>query len=455
MAAGRKKDFPVFDCDSHIVEPAEIWDEYVPAAKREFVKEHFYNPLVADYKTLNGRRYPYNAARSISATSSWVPGRTSAETRRLIGTYTPGTPEYDEKLGKVAATWNPRARLNDMDAMGIDQVMVFPSHMVYLPMVRNAEAARLLATAYNDWAYDYCRADPARLFPCGLLALQDVEGAIAEVRRLAKLGFRSVAVRPVLWSGRYPTFPEFDPLWRELQESGLVLGMHTFPSSEPLSEELAAKMQASSKQPDAGATNAPFQSGSGLWREVIVYSPGQLVQNIVNIMGVPVNASENVGFMFEAMTWLTVVLMTGWLAKFPHLRAAVLESNASWLPLILEKAETFLEVHANHRPVDLADPQETFDRQCFIAFETDEDAVYRMWDVYENIAIWSSDYPHHDGSDAWEAIERMTKWKVPASVQAKLLGGNARRMYGIEPVLSVTAPPASYVPVLEPTVGVI
>ncbi|HLG70472.1 MAG TPA: amidohydrolase family protein [Chloroflexota bacterium] len=449
------KDFPVFDCDSHIVEPAEIWDEYVPAAKREFVKEHFYNPLVAGYKVLNGRRYPYSASRSISATSSWVPGRSSAENRRLIGTYEPGTPEYDQHLGKVAATWNPRARLNDMDAMGIDQVMVFPSHLVYLPLVRNPEAATLLATAYNDWAYDYCQANPRRLFPCGLLALQDADGAIAELRRLAQRGFKTVAVRPVLWNGRYPTFEEFDPLWRELEASGLVLGMHTFPSSEPLSSELAAMMQAGSKQPDAGAADAPFQSGAGLWREVAVYSPGQLVQNIVNVMGVPVNASENVGFMFEAMTWLTIVLMTGWLEKFPRLMAAVLESNASWLPLILEKAETFLEVHAYHRPVQVGDPEKTFARQCFIAFETDEDPVYRMWDVYEDVGIWSSDYPHHDGADAWEAIERMNRWNVPPHVQAKLLGGNARRMYGIEPELAVSEPPADYAPLLEPTVGLL
>jgi hypothetical protein len=26
------KRFPVFDCDSHVVEPPAIWDEYVPTA---------------------------------------------------------------------------------------------------------------------------------------------------------------------------------------------------------------------------------------------------------------------------------------------------------------------------------------------------------------------------------------------------------------------------------------
>jgi len=118
----RHKDFPVFDCDSHVVEPAEIWNEYVPKGKREYVKSHFYNPLVEHIKVLNGRTYPYSSAGAISATSSWVPGRSTEQNRINIGTLTPGTPEYDEKGGKVAATWNPSARLNDMDVMGIDQV---------------------------------------------------------------------------------------------------------------------------------------------------------------------------------------------------------------------------------------------------------------------------------------------------------------------------------------------
>ena len=37
----------------------------------------------------------------------------------------------------------------------------------------------------------------------------------------------------------------------------------------------------------------------------------------------------------------------------------------------------------------------------------------------------------------WEALEAMTKLGVPEAVQKKLLGDNARRLYGIEPVLVV------------------
>ena len=41
-AKGRTKDFPVFDCDSHIYEPPDIWDKYIPQKNRDFAKTHFY-----------------------------------------------------------------------------------------------------------------------------------------------------------------------------------------------------------------------------------------------------------------------------------------------------------------------------------------------------------------------------------------------------------------------------
>ena len=40
-AKGRTKNFPVFDCDSHIYEPPEIWDKYIPQNNRDFAKTHF------------------------------------------------------------------------------------------------------------------------------------------------------------------------------------------------------------------------------------------------------------------------------------------------------------------------------------------------------------------------------------------------------------------------------
>ena len=152
------------------------------------------------------------------------------------------------------------------------------------------------------------------------------------------------------------------------------------------------------------------------------------------------------GFIAEAMTWTGVVLMTGWLEKFPRLKVAILESNSSWLPLVLEKAEGYLELY-RHTNENIGDPKEVFYKNCFIAFEGDEEITFRLWDLYEDIGLWSSDMPHLDAGDVWEAIDNMTKHNVPKSAQEKMLGGNARRLYGIEPELVVTQAPDEYTPV--------
>src|SRR5207253_8442481 len=182
----------------------------------------------------------------------------------------------------------------------------------------------------------------------------------------------------------------------------------------------------------------------------VIYSPGQSVSNIVFSMEPSIDSSEALGFIIEAMTWLTSVLMTGWLDKFPRLRAAVLESNATWLPLVLSRSRNFLDRYAFQRGPKVRDPFEVFSERCFIEFEGDEEAVYRMRDQYENVGLWSSDYPHHDAEDAWEALELMARYKVPAAVQCKLLGENARRLYGIEPVMAVTERVEQYEPAKLP-----
>jgi predicted TIM-barrel fold metal-dependent hydrolase len=429
------KNFAVFDCDSHVVEPPAVWDEYVPAKLRAWVKTQFCFHTDGDLLLINGRAVPAARERSNAAEVGWA-----RWDKKEVGRLTPGTTEWQEKFGRLLGCRDPQARLRDMDALGTDQVMLFPTWFVRLALVRSAEAAAILARAYNDWVLDYCAADRKRLFPCAVLPLQSVEASIDELRRVAKLGFKAAAVRPCFWNGRYPTLPEFDPLWREFEGLGVVLAMHTFPSREALTPEWAQRMAASRGT-----------SGQGLLftDEAVVYSPGQFVSNITAAMDPAIDASETLGFLMEAMTWVTTVVQTGWLEKFPKLKAAVLESNASWLPLILSRAANFSNLFAfqrNNRAI--RDPQEIFQERCFIGFESDETLVYRLWDLFEDIGIWSSDYPHHDAEDAWDGLHHMAEHEVPAPVQKKLLGENARRLYGVEPLLKVRERIEGYEPAI-------
>jgi len=429
-AKGRTKNFPVFDCDSHIYEPPEVWDKFIPENQRDFAKTHFYRDADRLISVKNSKISFRNPDKWKYPGETWHPGLN----KKIIGSIEPGTKEWDEIIGRNRSARDPLVRLKDMDAAGIDQVMVFPSTFVYLPLVENAEAAAICARAYNDWVYEYCSADPKRLYPAAILPVQNPDYAIEELRRVAKLGFKAGLVRPIFSGTRYPTLAEYDPLWKEFEGLGIVLGMHTFPSrGEAMSPELDQRMGAHRKRLFGD-------------EEVLVYSPGQFVANIMQLMGSRQAGDAAFGFIAEAMTWTAVVLMTGWLERFPRLKVAILESNSSWLPLVLEKAETYLDLY-KHLGEKIGNPREVFYKSCFIAFESDEEMTFRLWDLFEDIGLWSSDMPHLDASDVWEAIDHMNKWKVPQVVQEKMLGGNARRLYGIEPQLVVTQAPDSYEPV--------
>ena len=66
-------------------------------------------------------------------------------------------------------------------------------------------------------------------------------------------------------------------------------------------------------------------------------------------------------------------------------------------------------------------------------FEGDEASPSRFPEFFKDILVWASDAYHHDGDDAWSGIQTMERFELPEDYQARFLGANARRLYGIDP----------------------
>src|SRR5436853_285890 len=82
--------------------------------------------------------------------------------------------------------WDPQARLADMDAMGIDQTLLYPTWFAEgFFLVRDPDVAYALAPAYNDWIADFCKTAPQQLFAAAILPLQDMDFALEELQRVA------------------------------------------------------------------------------------------------------------------------------------------------------------------------------------------------------------------------------------------------------------------------------
>jgi predicted TIM-barrel fold metal-dependent hydrolase len=410
------KSYPVFDCDAHINDPEQIWD-YVPASQKDLVRNTYWRGdaeawLNGDTPVMGGGNAHFLGYNSICIAGPQM----NKKIMRKLNTM-PLTAEQKAYLHHDGAI-DGRARLSEMDLMGIDQVLVIPTMVImHVPFATNTKGVDAFCQAYNNFVVDWCSEEPSRLFAAAFLPAQDPAYTAREIHRAAELGLPVGLIRPIDAQAKYPNAAapsmmangEYDQVFRAFEETGMVLGMHTFP-----------------------APNYPHPLG----RDYLA-SPGELF----NRAGID---SQTFSFVHEMQVWLSQVLLSGLLDRYPKLKMAVFESNAEWLPYTLKSCDRLFKLYARERG-STGDrlPSEAFHEQCVISFESDETGVFRQWKHFQRIGIWASDAYHHDGADSWSAMRNMTECGVPEGVQADLLGGNARRFYGIEGKLFVTdeAPP--------------
>src|SRR5260370_33302986 len=89
--------------------------------------------------------------------------------------------------------------------------------------------ARAMCKASNDWAHEYCKEDPERLYFAALLPMQDPVFATDELYRVAAKGCRVRLVRPIDAMGNYSIQPKHTRLWRAMEANCVAYVRH--PSS--------------------------------------------------------------------------------------------------------------------------------------------------------------------------------------------------------------------------------
>ena len=386
------KSFPVVDCDAHVYEPVVIWDKYVHKDYKQLARSAFWchdNEAGPATVIVNGKATPSMHRSRINRLSVWRPGMTPEE----IGAMDPGGAHAPNP-----AAWDPSYRLKDLDAMGVDRQVIFPTLFAeYLPTVENADLARVLSIAYNDWITDFCKAAPDRLFPVAVLPLQDPAFAIEELRRAAEMGFKAAFLRPSFFEKRFLSHPWYDGLWTELENLGVAACIHASP----------------------GGANPEWTS------------TGNFVERMAGRLQLGHNVAESCAPTMDCAMALTAFAFCGHLERFPKLKLAFAHAGASWVNLTLEKAETYLTIQGDTSDISLEPEHLFFERPSFLTFNTWESSIGRLHHGYGKAAGWGSRYPHHDASTAWEAIENLQRWGVPGDRIAKLMGGNAASFFGI------------------------
>lgn len=331
----------MIDADGHIVEPPALWEEYVEPAYRDKVIQIRRDREGREVFYINGEaRNPLGG----SIVMSVIPG----------GFLDPERARNATSDDILPGSYDPHERIKVMDAERIDVAVLYPSFWLLYGDLNDARLAAAACRAYNNWMADFCRPYPARLFGVAPMPLQDVAEAVREMRRVVNsLNFKAVFIRPNPFNGRRLNDPAYEPFWREAQELGIPVAIHS-----------------------SFGTRMPTLGGDR-YRDPFF--------------------SHMVCHPFEQQAACMDLICGGVLERFPRLKVGFLESGVGWLGYWLDRMDGHYEKMGAMVPWLMKPPTEYFREQCYLSLDPDERTLAAMCALgFDRNILWGSDYPHFD-----------------------------------------------------------
>jgi hypothetical protein len=196
----------VVDCDSHVMEPADLWQRYLEPKFRD---------RAIRIETRDGVEHLIIGEQSVLSGVLAALGGAHRDRTELFA----GGLSYAD--GCEPASYDPRARAKLLDESRVDRGVLFPTIGI-LPFPTDDQAlANAYCRAYNRWQREFFETAPTRVVPIALLNWHDVDAAAAELKHCIAAGFRGIFVPPETIDGVRPSEPKFDPIWRQCEEADI------------------------------------------------------------------------------------------------------------------------------------------------------------------------------------------------------------------------------------------
>ena len=262
--------------------------------------------------------------------------------------------------------FDPVERTRALDLLGFDRQLVFST---FAPTQFVGPDLDLLfggTTAHNRAMVDFCSDDP-RLLPVGFVPWGPPERTLAAVDEAIDLGCDAILL-PTLppRDALAPTHPDYDPVWRTLEERDVPFMVHI------------------------GGGGRPVRS--------VFHNNGRTVTDFLG-GGENIRSKDYMAVHQSPEIFLSALVLDGIFERFGGLRGGCIELGAMWVVPWLKRLDIAQRTFARTEP-DLALPHDASSyvhgHLWFTPFPT-EPVGWMIEQAGSDLFLFSSDYPHPEG----------------------------------------------------------
>ncbi|MCG8418076.1 MAG: amidohydrolase [Proteobacteria bacterium] len=379
--------YRIVDADRHIIEPVDLWQEYLEPEFIQYAPSHRSLPgqeTMSERVQRLGGRALVPLPPEIVIDGQPIVAKLSERARIELALVAQRRAEMTRRALR------PDTQLVAMDEEGVDIAYLYPTIASFAVAVDSMEpaVAAALARAYNNWLHDFCSACPERLRGVGLISRHDPQDMVSELQRIAGFGWTAVVLRPNPVKRRTLSHPDYETFWTECERRSIAVSLH-----------------------EGTHTHLPTTGYDRFSSRFALHACSHPM---------------------EQMMALLALIEGGVLDRHPGLRIALLEAGCGWLPYWLWRLDEVeykslageVEEHVRMKP------SEYFRRQCFVTLEPEEpylEGLIRF--VGQESLLFGSDFPHFDHeSDALDKALGLER-RLSSAVVHKMVWHNPHRFY--------------------------
>ncbi len=381
--------YRVISADGHLEIPSDPWVRHVPEIYRDRAPRLVRLAGGGEGWLVEGMPMIHNGQNVAAGRPLKVKG----------GSY------WDDDGSPVPGTGDAVQRLEEQDRDGIDAEILFPPVFIsrFIENLSDKEAYLAMVRAYNDFlAEDYCSVAPDRLIGNAVIPTSGIDDAVAELRRVHRLGLRSIALAQFPAGSGQPS-AEDDPFWEEAMGLGMPITAHG----------------------GLGDRNNPL---------LVASAAGTFDMKMAMISRTFPGPPQLIAAM----------LLSGVFDRIPDLRIYLAETNAGWIPEAFFMMDDSYRLFKHWYGIELKMLPSEYARRHFYFGIVRDPLALKMRDLLpvENL-MFGSDFPHSVSSypETSHWLEVIFEG-VPEALRRKVLVDTPCAYFGLDAQADLTPTPS-------------